>query len=207
MARRLAPAQPFRFLNVSSSRSRANGKGKGKGNDEDEEEDNREGERKSEGGTGGDKTTAKKKKTRKKKRARRLEGGFSVGGCPYSAPGTGIVSLGPRKSSAASGTLSLAGAIEAGGGGREGLVAVVAGTTRGGFDKALELFRSDLFVTNRWQHRLPDYIVAGPRYEAGRHAHRTLQGVAAAGYWGNRWEHRSDASFPGGACGRSGGGS
>ena len=71
----------------------------------------------------------------------------------------------------------------------------VAGTTLGGFDKALELFRSDLFAPNSWQHRLPDFAVAGPAYAVRSGAHRSLTGVLAAGYWGNRWEYRPYAAF------------
>jgi hypothetical protein len=58
---------------------------------------------------------------------------------------------------------------------------------------AVELFRSQLFETNSWQHRLPEYIVAGPEYVTGQPG--SLQGVLAAGYWDNAWHFRSDSGF------------
>ena len=79
--------------------------------------------------------------------------------------------------------------------GEDGRVAVtVAGTTLSGFGNAVELFHSNLFVTNSWQHRLPEYMVAGPEYQRG-HGGLQLKGVVSAGYWGNRWEYREDAAF------------
>ena len=78
-------------------------------------------------------------------------------------------------------------------GGRR-LIVTVAGTTLSGFGSAVELLRSALFETNQWQHRVPDFVVAGPRYERG-HLGLDLGGVLAAGYWGSRWEYREDAAY------------
>ena len=122
------------------------------------------------------------------RRRMRLEGGFGIGDCEFGADGTGLVSLGPRHQMVP----EQCGAE--GAGSDNGLVVTVAGTTLEGFDKAVELFRSHLFDTNSWQHRLPDYVVAGPGFVKGQGV-RTLKGVVAAGYWGNRWEYRDDASF------------
>lgn len=118
----------------------------------------------------------------------RLEGGFVIGGCSFTAEGTGLVSLGPR-------------AREARDGG--GLVASVAGTTLSGFGKAVELLHSDLFRTNSWQHRLPDYMVAGPDFvrsaggqEPAQHSpSSSLHGVVGAGFWGDAWQYRADSAY------------
>ena len=121
------------------------------------------------------------------------QGGFVIGPYEFRKPGTGLVSLGPRyrpfPAKEDRRPLML----------RErrmkSLVAVVAGTTVGGFRKATELFRSNLFVINSWQHFLPEYVVAGPSYKTGRSSPTTTAGIAAAGYWGNNWEYRRDAAF------------
>ena len=106
---------------------------------------------------------------------KRIEGGFEIGRCQFRAAGVGLVSLGP---------------VARGAG---GLVATIAGTTAAGFDRAMRLFRSRLFDVNSWQHRLPDWIVAGPSDgKSGQGGE--LQGVMGAGYWGNDWEYRPDAS-------------
>ena len=123
-------------------------------------------------------TTAKKKK-------KRIGGGFAVGGCTYTEEGTGMVSLGPV--ARANGT-----------DGR--LVVALAGTTLGGFDKAVELFTSRLFDTNSWQHRLPEFAVAGPSFvaaKAGRMGGRedNLRGVVAAGWFDSRWNVSTEASY------------
>lgn len=118
----------------------------------------------------------------------RLEGGFAIGDCSFTAEGTGLVSLGPRS-------------LGVHGGG--GLVASVAGTTLSGFGKAVELLHSDLFRTNSWQHRLPDYMVAGPDFVRSRGGqkpaqHRpssSLHGVVGAGFWGYSWEYRADSAY------------
>ena len=106
---------------------------------------------------------------------KRIEGGFGIGGCHFRAAGVGLVSLGP---------------VARGAG---GLVTTIAGTTAAGFDRAMLLFRSRLFEVNSWQHRLPDWIVVGPSDgKSGQGGE--LQGVMGAGYWGNHWEYRADAS-------------
>ena len=77
----------------------------------------------------------------------------------------------------------------------------LAGTTVDGFDNAVRVFRSDLFVTNSWQHRLPEYVVAGPKYEPTADDRGGLNGVLGAGYWSSTWEYRDDAGYvdcPGG---------
>ena len=71
---------------------------------------------------------------------------------------------------------------------------MVAGTTLGGFKKAIEMLRSNMFHTNSWQHRLPDFIVAGKEYKTSRGGVISLEGVLAAGYWGDHWEYLPNAS-------------
>ena len=117
--------------------------------------------------------------------SRRIGGGFAVGGCTYTAEGTGLVSLGPV-------------VRDNGTDGR--LVVTLAGTTLGGFDKAVELFTSRLFDTNSWQHRLPEFVVAGPNFlaaQAGRVGGRedNLHGVVAAGYFDSGWGISTEASY------------
>jgi serine/threonine protein kinase len=117
-----------------------------------------------------------------------LEGGFRLGSCNYAGKGYGLVSLGPRfaKEYAA----HAHGVVQ-----REaGLIVTIAGTTLNSFSNALEMFKSNLFVTNSWQHRIPEFIVSGPGYSHGQNAHTTLNGVLAAGWWGNHWEFRPETS-------------
>jgi hypothetical protein len=121
--------------------------------------------------------------------ARRLEGGFHVGECAFTAAGTGVVALGPVPHS-------------------DGRVVVsVAGSSLSGFGAAVELFQERLFETNSWQHRLPEYVVVGPGYvrraqsAQRREVHNPLKDILAAGYWGAHWEFRSEAAFvKRGAC-------
>ena len=109
-----------------------------------------------------------------------IEGGFGIGTyCNFTGPDIGIVSLGSKPIFDK---------------GERGLAVMVAGTTLGGFEKAVELFRSNMFHTNSWQHRLPDFIVAGTEYETGSRQIPSLEGVLAAGYWGDNWEYLENAS-------------
>jgi pimeloyl-ACP methyl ester carboxylesterase len=94
---------------------------------------------------------------------------FRLGPCKYSHPDDGVVTLAPW-------------------GGKKGLLALVAGNSISGFHEALRNFRSDLFTTNSWQHRLPDYVVTGAESKW-----RGIAGLGAAGYWGDDWEYRQDA--------------
>lgn len=115
---------------------------------------------------------------------RRIEAGFAVGGCRYTDEGTGLVSLGPvLRNNVTDGRL----------------VVILAGTTLEGFDKAIELFTSRLFDTNSWQHRLPEFVVAGPSFlvRTQRASSRAdnLQGVVAAGYFDSNWDVSTDASY------------
>ena len=103
-----------------------------------------------------------------------IEGGFGISKhCSFTEPGVAIVSIGPRV---------------------PGLAAIVAGTTLSGFDKAVELLRSNMFQTNSWQHRLPDFVIAGKGYKTGRGGATSLAGVVAAGFWGDQWEYLPNAS-------------
>ena len=103
-----------------------------------------------------------------------IEGGFGIGmNCNFTGPGVGIVSLGTKPL---------------------GLATMVAGTTLRGFKKAIEMLRSNMFHTNSWQHRLPDFIVAGKEYKTNRGGVISLEGVLAAGYWGDHWEYLPNAS-------------
>ena len=112
----------------------------------------------------------------------RLEAGFRVGGCSFTAKGSGLVALGPANH-------------------RGGLVVTVAGTTLSGFQNAVESFRSNLFDVNSWQHRLPDFVVIGPQYVKRKRsqqegvAHNPLRGMLAAGYLGSEWDFREDAAY------------
>lgn len=119
------------------------------------------------------------------KQTRRIEAGFVVAGCTYTKEDSGLVSLGPVVR--ANGT-----------DGR--LVVTLAGTTLGGFDKAVELFTNRLFDTNSWQHRLPEFVVAGPRFVTATARLATgradnLRGVMAAGYFDSRWNVSTESSY------------
>lgn len=110
--------------------------------------------------------------------------GFSVGPCNFTAIGVGLVSLGPLPHAVATNDL--------GWGKSQGLAVTVAGTSLKGFDRAVELFQDRLFETNSWQHRMPEFVVAGPKYQV-QQGH-SLDGIVSAGWWGNRWEFRDDSS-------------
>ena len=63
----------------------------------------------------------------------------------------------------------------------------------------VDMFHSNLFRTNSWQHRLPEWAVSGPAYtvagtSGGTSGQRDL-GMLGAGYWGLQWEYRGDASY------------
>jgi hypothetical protein len=56
-----------------------------------------------------------------------------------------------------------------------------------------------LFDTNSWQHRLPEFVIAGPSFLAqtervsGRD--ENLRGVVAAGYFDNDWDVSAEGSY------------
>ena len=86
--------------------------------------------------------------------------GYHIGPCDFSGRrDIGIVSLQP------------------------GLSAYIAGQSDDAFVAAVDAFRSDLFVTNSWQHRLPDWVVIG---KGGVYL--------AAGHWSNTWELEEETS-------------
>lgn len=119
------------------------------------------------------------------KNNQRIGAGFVVGECTYIDEGTGLVSLGPIVRT----------------NGTDGrLVVSLAGTTLDGFDKAVELFMSRLFDTNSWQHRLPEFVVAGPSFVASKNGladdtEDNLRGVMAAGYFDSHWNVSTVASY------------
>ena len=66
----------------------------------------------------------------------------------------------------------------------EATAVTIAGTDAASFQAAVRLFRSRLFLTNSWQHRVPEFaLVEGA---SGK--------VVGAGSWGEVWEYRADAS-------------
>ena len=109
-----------------------------------------------------------------------FEMGFRVGNCEYVGKGFGLVSLGPISREPKKNT---------------GLLVTVAGSSIEGALNAFEIFKSNLFATNSWQHRIPEFIVSGPSYVRGRNSHMSLEGVVAAGWWGNNWEYLNKSSL------------
>ncbi len=130
-------------------------------------------------------------------------GGVAIGPCRWTETGIGWVSLGPGWHQHQD-----EGADADGHRVRPaGMVVTLAGTSPSGFAKAVELFRSQLFVANRWQHRLPEWVVAGPGYRVASGGVASLRGVVAAGWWGDAWEFVPAASAGTEACrGGTGGG-
>ena len=99
---------------------------------------------------------------------------YKIGPCRFGGPNLGLVTIG--------------------GIGPDRHFVLVAGDgvggEEGGFPKATTMLHDGLFETNHWQHRAPDYALAGTEW-----GWKGFGGILAAGFWDHNWKFAPEASY------------